>query len=652
VGLIYLTLVGFFGWKITAGLRLQVASSQHMACTGSLALFELPAAWCGGYVVTTTLSWFVLQAIALVSNSKPRLDVVAWITVIGLLLVCWLVPANYRQTKAKATRREAIAVVALILTILGVSGLLTFTSIYSSDHLIAASPNLIGDLYSHVALIRSFSFGYNFPTEYPFYVGEGIRYHFLFFFGSGVLEKLGLPLTQALNLPSFLSLASMLSLASFLAWRASGLFVAACLAPVFCLFRSSLSWIDFLKLEIRSYWRADPEILEPFVFGTTPYEAWGIFNPNAFLNQHHLVMGLAVMLLCFVVCVLTSPIRQMRPNSEWGTFALAGFILGLSIYWNGATFLATAFGLLPALFFKNHSRKAAIILVTAVCVGTAEVVLVNQGASAAFNHRIVPRFGFLAGSTHLSEVIIYCAMIFGVQPMVAFFGCRRVAEWGVLVWSMGLMPILAVFSLQLTPAIVQGHKFINAGALVWASLAAGLPASLMAEQLARRRIIGMLLMVLMTLTGVLDAVVLLNLASQKRDFPVNNKIIKWINEQTSPDAVFLSAARGDQASLVAGRRTFLGPCRLVSEAGYAYESRLKWMTNLTLMSNAEQVQALQAIGVGFISSDNHAESAEIPDGMCAARPDLSALFANPLLKRAFSDTVTGSMILAVPTKIN
>jgi len=649
VGLIYLILVGLFGWKITAGLRLQMYSPQHKASTASIVLFELPAAWCGGYVVTTTSSWLVLQAIALVSNCKPALDVVAWMTVIGLLLACLLTPANQPETKTKAARREYTGVGALILSILGVSAILTFGSIYSGDHLIAASPNMFPDLYAHVALIRSFSFGYNFPTEYPFYIGEGMKYHFLFYFGSGVLEKLGLPLTWALNVPSFLSVASMLSLAAFLAWRASGLFAAACLAPIFCLFRSSLSWIDFLKSEIRSYQKADAEIVEPFIFGTTPFERWGIFTPNAHLNQHHLVMGLAIMLLCFVFCALSPPTQQSRLNKEWRNFVLAGLFLGLSIYWNGATFLASAFGLIPALFSKNHSRRAAIILGTAVCVGAAEVALVNQGGSSALPHRIGLRFGFLAGSTHLSEVMIYCAWIFGVQPLVAFFAARRGVECSILVWSMGLMPILAVFFLQLTPEIVQGHKFINAGTLVWASLAAGLTASLMTAQLARRRVVGMLLAVLMTLTGVLDAGMLLNFGSQKRHFSLNEKIIQWIDGHTPADSVFLSAVRGDQASLVAGRRTFLGPCGLVSGVGYAYDVRLKWMNKLTLMSATEQVQALQDVGVGFISTEGHAESDMTPDEMCAARPDLGSVFGNPLLKPVFFDPGTGSVILEVPS---
>jgi hypothetical protein len=89
---------------------------------------------------------------------------------------------------------------------------MTFGTTKVDDGRITAPQILNGDLFSHITLIRSFSFGYNFPTEYPFQQGEGIRYHFLFYFGGGLLEALGASLSMALNLPSALGLGSSQSL--------------------------------------------------------------------------------------------------------------------------------------------------------------------------------------------------------------------------------------------------------------------------------------------------------------------------------------------------------------------------------------------------------------------------------------------------------
>ena len=61
------------------------------------------------------------------------------------------------------------------------------------------------DFAGHIPLIRSFSFGSNFPPEYPIFPGELIRYHFLFYLMVGMLEKIGLRIDFALNILSSLS---------------------------------------------------------------------------------------------------------------------------------------------------------------------------------------------------------------------------------------------------------------------------------------------------------------------------------------------------------------------------------------------------------------------------------------------------------------
>ena len=43
------------------------------------------------------------------------------------------------------------------------------------------------DFSSHLPLIRSFSWGNNFPPEYTIFPGETIRYHFLFYAMVGIL---------------------------------------------------------------------------------------------------------------------------------------------------------------------------------------------------------------------------------------------------------------------------------------------------------------------------------------------------------------------------------------------------------------------------------------------------------------------------------
>ena len=68
------------------------------------------------------------------------------------------------------------------------------------------------DFGPNLSLVQSFAMGHNFPTEYPHFIGEPIRYHFLFWFQAGNLAFLGLNVAWAVNLLGVFSLVAMLIL--------------------------------------------------------------------------------------------------------------------------------------------------------------------------------------------------------------------------------------------------------------------------------------------------------------------------------------------------------------------------------------------------------------------------------------------------------
>src|SRR3990167_8254682 len=57
----------------------------------------------------------------------------------------------------------------------------------------------VGDFGLHLSLIRSFSWGNNFPPESPFYPGELLRYHFVTDMVAGVNERFGMRIDYAYN---------------------------------------------------------------------------------------------------------------------------------------------------------------------------------------------------------------------------------------------------------------------------------------------------------------------------------------------------------------------------------------------------------------------------------------------------------------------
>ncbi len=162
------------------------------------------------------------------------------------------------------------------------------------------------DFGPNTALMQSFAVGHNFPTEYPHFSGDRIRYHFLFYFQAGNLEFLGLDPAWSLNLLSITTLVAMLVLVMTLGEvlfnsRAVGRF-----GSLLFFFFGSLSYIPFLRKQasVRGAIQAITHIREylPTIF---PYrgDAWGTWSQVTYLNQRHFAsaIGLVVLVLVFLV---------------------------------------------------------------------------------------------------------------------------------------------------------------------------------------------------------------------------------------------------------------------------------------------------------------------------------------------------------------
>ena len=74
--------------------------------------------------------------------------------------------------------------------------------------------------------------GNNFPTEYPHFGGQDVKYHFMFQFFVGNLEFLGLRLDFAYNVVSVLALLGFLIFLYHMAKRLTGSFAAGVLTDV------------------------------------------------------------------------------------------------------------------------------------------------------------------------------------------------------------------------------------------------------------------------------------------------------------------------------------------------------------------------------------------------------------------------------------
>src|SRR5215467_534440 len=163
------------------------------------------------------------------------------------------------------------------------------------------------DFGPNTALMQSFAVGHNFPTEYPHFSGDRIRYHFLFYFQAGNLEFLGLDPAWSLNLLSITTLVAMLVIVMTLGEvlfnsRSVGRF-----GSLLFFFFGSLSYVPFLQKQtsVRGAIQAITRVHEylPTIF---PYrgDAWGTWSQVTYLNQRHFASAIGILLLVLVFLVI------------------------------------------------------------------------------------------------------------------------------------------------------------------------------------------------------------------------------------------------------------------------------------------------------------------------------------------------------------
>ena len=153
---------------------------------------------------------------------------------------------------------------------------------------------VFSDYAPHLAMVRSFSRSANYPTMYPHFGGEDIKYHFMFQFLTGNLEFLGLRLDVAYNVAGILFMWTFLLVLTQIAVRLWGKFTAAVLTSILFFFRSGLTFFRFLAEHIAAGDLAVTLRENTTFIGYTTNENWGLWNYNVYLNQRHLAFGLTV----------------------------------------------------------------------------------------------------------------------------------------------------------------------------------------------------------------------------------------------------------------------------------------------------------------------------------------------------------------------
>ena len=346
-----------------------------------------------------------------------------------------------------------------------------FYVFHMKDGILYSGFSVFGDYAPHTAMMRSFSRGNNFPTQYPHYGGQDVKYHFMFQFLVGNLEYLGMRIDIGYNLVSIFSLVGFLMILYAISYRMFRSFWAGAAAIVFFFFRSGTAFWQYLWEHFRAGNLAETLRENTSFIGYTTNENWGLWNFNVYLNQRHLAFGLLIVAAAVWIFMewLEAGCRHSEKGIEWigkrifskeawvcrnvEAAVLLGVFLGLTAFWNGAALIGGLLILAGMAVFSDGKLDYAI------CAALSVFFSELQSKIFVFGSVMSPSFywGFLAGNKSLIGVIGYLAEISGfffVGLAVTVVFLKR-KERAILFGF--LLPLAFSFLVSLTPDINVNH---------------------------------------------------------------------------------------------------------------------------------------------------------------------------------------------------
>ena len=503
----------------------------YLACAPSVkaienipsTLFVVAAGTISGMMLVPFVNYYVILGLTyFVASDKLCMKIGFMVTAalfFWLVLTC-LIVFNHRRIKRdeeetadfvklpgyvnKPSNTIFYSVIILLTAV--VSAFLMFYT-YRIDHgSLINGYSTFSDLSPHTAMVSSFGKGFNFPTQYMHFSGDGIKYHFLFYFLAGMLEYLGFPIDYALNIPSILAMVCAMILLGLLASLLSGRRLAFALSPVLVFLRSSLNVFIHIRNLV-----ADGETIpgaiglimqESAWYEATPYDNWGIWAINVYPNQRHLMLGVAVILLCiilFIPFVRRLCISVMSAGSfggvfkailfsrnAWlprkndplsgGTVALFTCLLMIAMpYFHGSCLIALLLVLFGMALVSESRLLHLMVAVCAVCSSYIQTLALSGGASNVINLKFAPGFLFSEDTTVINANTLlqwgqYLITVTGATLILAIL-CNVILLFHDIikkkpVYRFFLMlaflnPLIFAFMFQVTLEMLANHKFIQ-----------------------------------------------------------------------------------------------------------------------------------------------------------------------------------------------
>lgn len=491
-----------------------------------------------------------------------------------------------------------------------------FYVFYIRDGILYSGFTVYGDYAPHTAMMRSFSRGNNFPTQYPHFGGEDVKYHFMFQFLVGNLEYLGLRIDVAYNLLSVFALLGFLMVLYCLARRLTGSGKAGVLAVMLFFFRSSFTFFRYLWEHFRSGDLIKTLAENTAFIGYTPNEDWGLWNFNVYLNQRHLAFGLliAALVLWFYLDWVEAGCRRKEKGAAWLKFLFfdrkawkmkspewalaAGMMLGLTAFWNGAAVIGGLLILMGFAVFSDGKLDYLVTAATAVFFSVLQTRIFIRGSAVETSFY----WGFISEDKSFAGVLwflIQMSGIFfiGVLPLLVILKKRIFRALTVS----SLFPLFFAFCFSLTPDVTVNHKYIMISYAFLTILWAGILVGIWGKKKKRRpavsffrKLAAVLLAICFTATGIYDFVVILrnNGPGHRVTVFMDSALTDWLSEHLDQKDLILTPEYSMNEVTMSGVMMYLGWPYYAWSAGYDTYGRAQKAVEIYTSEDKEAVKEL------------------------------------------------------------
>ncbi len=346
---------------------------------------------------------------------------------------------------------------------------------------------------------------------------------------------------------------------------------------------------------------------------------------------------------------------------------LAGLLLGLTAFWNGAVVISAISVFFIMAAFSKHKLEYLVMAIITLLLSISQTKIFIGSGTNAFTIQYYP--GFLSESGSISDISLYYTELLGILPFVLsaifvaviarknrtlgfilsaalalslvllmpsigvlqsiivivvclalllYMICRKKSDTSLIsLWYIPVFaaPIILASTLQLTPDITVNHKYIMLSVILLNIPVADLLANIISTRKKTAILITICVTILLTMTGVIDMFTLYNLDKRSVSYNEKDPVKVWVQENTNRDDIFLTHYMthydAPMSVMLAGRSLYVGYPYFTVTAGYDTESRESVMRKIYSASNSNELRTLAiSEGIDYIVIEEQNRTAE------------------------------------------